>query len=538
MASFTIENLTFSYPNSSRPALENLNLTIPQGEITLLCGASGSGKSTLLRHLKSCLTPHGKTQGQVLFGGQPLSQLSAAEQARKIGFVMQHPDDQIVTDKVFHELAFGLESLGCSQQTMRLRVAEMASYFGISSWFRQDVNTLSGGQKQLMNLASVTAMSPEVLILDEPTSQLDPIAASDFLHTLQKLNEDLGLTILLSEHRLEEALAMAEWVAVLDSGKLVTMNRPRKAVEQIQNDPIFQAMPTPVQVFYALHGQGEAPLTVKEGQKFLENYPQTHSLPPKPSEKKEKQKPIFQLDACWFRYERTGPDILQGLSLSLYPGEIYGLVGGNGAGKTTALGILSGALTPYRGKLLLDGKKLGAIHPTQHIIAALPQDPRCLFVASTVALELQDASRDEADIDAITGQLQLESLLSMHPYDLSGGEQQRVALAKVLLQHPRVLLLDEPTKGMDAEFKHHFGQLLQSLASQGAAICLVSHDIEFCAQYAHRCGLLFQGQMVTENPPREFFSGNHFYTTAANRMARFRLPQAVLCQEVIQCLEN
>ena len=538
MASFTIENLTFSYPNSSRPALENLNLSIPQGEITLLCGASGSGKSTLLRHLKTCLTPHGKTQGQVLFGGQPLSQLSPAEQARKIGFVMQHPDDQIVTDKVYHELAFGLESLGCSQQTMRLRVAEMASYFGISSWFRQDVNTLSGGQKQLMNLASVTAMSPEVLILDEPTSQLDPIAASDFLHTLQKLNEDLGLTILLSEHRLEEALAMAEWVAVLDDGKLVTMDRPRKAVAQVQHHPIFQAMPTPVQVFYALHGQGEAPLTVKEGQKFLENYPQTHPLPPKPSEKKEKKQPIFQLEECWFRYERNGPDILQGLSLSLHPGEIYGLVGGNGAGKTTALGILSGELTPYRGKLLLDGKKLGAIHSAQHGIAALPQDPRCLFVASTVALELRDASQDEADIAAIAKQLQLESLLSMHPYDLSGGEQQRVALAKVLLQHPRVLLLDEPTKGMDAEFKQHFGQLLQSLARQGAAICLVSHDIEFCAQYAHRCGLLFQGQMVTENPPREFFSGNHFYTTAANRMARFRLPQAVLCQEVIQCLEN
>ena len=197
MASFALEHLTFTYSGQTRPALDDLTLTVPEGAVTVLCGESGSGKSTLLRQLKTCLTPHGTVSGTVRLGGTPLQDIPFAEQARRIGFVLQHPDDQIVTDKVFHELAFGLESLGCEETAMRLRVAEMASYFGIADWFERDVAALSGGQKQMLNLASVVVMRPDVLILDEPTSQLDPIAASTFLHTLRKLNEELGLTILL-----------------------------------------------------------------------------------------------------------------------------------------------------------------------------------------------------------------------------------------------------------------------------------------------------------------------------------------------------
>ena len=229
MAHFEIKNLTFSYAAAKgKHSLENVSLTIEQGEFLVLCGKSGSGKSTLLRQLKTVLTPNGKCTGEILFRGVPLKQVSDREQSEKIGFVMQNPDDQIVTDKVWHELAFGLESLGCDQKTMRGRVAEMACYFGIQDWFHRDVATLSGGQKQLLNLASIMAMQPEVLILDEPTSQLDPIAASDFLNTVRKINTELGTTVIITEHRLEDIFPYADRAVVMEKGRVIADDTPGK----------------------------------------------------------------------------------------------------------------------------------------------------------------------------------------------------------------------------------------------------------------------------------------------------------------------
>ncbi|MBD9242498.1 MAG: ATP-binding cassette domain-containing protein [Clostridiales bacterium] len=488
MASFALEHLTFSYPGQTRPALDDLTLTIPEGAVTVLCGESGSGKSTLLRQLKTCLTPHGEAGGTVRFGDALLKDIPFAEQARRIGFVLQHPDDQIVTDKVFHELAFGLESLGCGEKTMRLRVAEMASYFGIADWFERDVQMLSGGQKQMLNLASVVVMRPDVLVLDEPTSQLDPIAASTFLHTLRKLNEELGLTILLSEQRLEEAVPLADHLIVL------------------------------------------------EGRAYLRGYAQ-HPLPETKSAPAQAQ-PVLTVRDGWLRYAQNAPDVLRNFSLALRPGELYALTGSNGSGKTTALGVLAGQLRLYRGSVYLDGKKQRALQPLRDGIAAVPQDPRTLFAADTVRADLASLGRDAALLDTVVQQMALAPLLERHPFDLSGGEQQRAALAKVLLMQPRVLLLDEPTKGMDGAFKAEFGALLRKLCAQGTAVCIVSHDVEFCAQYADRCGLLFRGEVVTENDPRAFFSGNYFYTTAAARIARTAAPGAVLCEEVVQCLAD
>ena len=265
MASFALEHLTFAYPGQTRPALDDLTLTVPEGAVTVLCGESGSGKSTLLRQLKTCLTPHGTVSGTVCRGGTRLKDIPFAEQARRIGFVLQHPDDQIVTDKVFHELAFGLESLGCEEKTMRLCVAEMASYFGIADWFDRDVAALSGGQKQILNLASVVVMRPDVLILDEPTSQLDPIAASTFLHTLRKLNEELGLTILLSEQRLEEAVPLADHLIVLEQGRLLAAGAPQEAAAAVRGPAIFSAMPTAARIAAALGETERLPLTVRAG---------------------------------------------------------------------------------------------------------------------------------------------------------------------------------------------------------------------------------------------------------------------------------
>ena len=227
MALFEIEHLTFAYPTApDAPCLRDVSLTLEAGEYLALCGKSGSGKTTLLRQLKSVLAPHGKKSGVIRFDGRALENVDAREQAGRIGYVMQNPDSQIVTDKVWHELAFGLESLGCDQRTMRLRVAEMASYFGIQDWFHREVAELSGGQKQLLNLASVMAMQPDVLILDEPTSQLDPIAAADFLNTIARLNRELGTTILLSEHRLENVLSVCDRVAVMEEGRITIADPP------------------------------------------------------------------------------------------------------------------------------------------------------------------------------------------------------------------------------------------------------------------------------------------------------------------------
>ena len=536
MASFALEHLTFSYPGQTRPALDDLTLTIPEGAVTVLCGESGSGKSTLLRQLKTCLTPHGTVSGTVCLGGTRLKDIPFAEQARRIGFVLQHPDDQIVTDKVFHELAFGLESLGCDEAAMRLRVAEMASYFGIADWFERDVHTLSGGQKQMLNLASVVVMRPDVLILDEPTSQLDPIAASTFLHTLRKLNEELGLTILLSEQRLEEAVPLADHLIVLEQGRLLASGAPRTAAAAVRSRPIFTAMPTAARIAAALGAPEHLPLTVREGRAYLRGYAQ-HPLPEAKSAPAQAQ-PVLRVRDGWFRYAQNAPDVLRGFSLTLRPGELYALTGSNGSGKTTALGVLSGRLRLYRGSVYLDGKKQRALQPLRDGIAAVPQDPRTLFAADTVRADLASLGRDAALVDTVVRQMALAPLLDRHPFDLSGGEQQRAALAKVLLMQPRVLLLDEPTKGMDGAFKADFGALLRALCAQGAAVCIVSHDVEFCAQYADRCGLLFRGEVVTENAARAFFSDHYFYTTAAARIAREAAPGAVLCGEVVQCLTD
>ena len=533
MAAFAIEHLTFAYPKAASPALDNVSFSVREGEFFLLCGVSGGGKSTLLRHLKSVLTPYGTRSGRVLLDGKPLETWDARTQAQRIGFVLQQPDDQLVTDKVWHELAFGLESLGTDAQTMRLRVGEMASFFGIQTWFDRSVDTLSGGQKQLLNLASVMAMHPDVLVLDEPTGQLDPIAAAEFLHTVQRLNRDLGVTVILSEHRLEDALPMADRAAVLEQGRLTALGTPDEVARALleRGSPFFAAMPTPVRVWGGVGAPGKCPLDIRAGRALLETL-RPSPLPATNTPADSDGAPLLQLRECWFRYDRDGADVLKELSLTVRAGELLAIVGGNGAGKSTALAVLAGQRRPYRGKVLQKAKR----------IAALCQEPRAMFVKDTVRADLEDALRTlslpaaerQPRMDAAVAAMALSPLLERHPFDLSGGEQQRAAIAKLLLARPDVLLLDEPTKGMDAAFRASFGALLRALCEQGTAVVLVSHDIEFCAAYADRAALLFDGQILSEGRTRAFFAGNHFYTTAANRMARPWLPDAILCREVIE----
>ena len=567
-ASVRIEGLNFTYPEREAPALADIDLAVKPGEMVVLCGPSGCGKTTLLRQLKPSLAPYGAISGDIFFEGTPLKGLSDRDAAMRIGFVMQNPDNQIVTDKVWHELAFGLESLGYDTATIRLRVAEMASFFGIQNWFYNDVSELSGGQKQLLALASIMAMQPSLLILDEPTSQLDPIAASDFLATIGKINRELGVTVLLTEHRLEEAFPLANRAVVMDSGRIICSGTPSEVGEalRLEQHGMFNAMPVPMRVWAEVANSLECPTTVRDGRDWLtaiasngrsqaitEWNDQTVSNQQLAGNtvtgktKVVRGPAAVELEDVWFKYEKELPDIVKGLSFKAYAGEVTTILGGNGTGKTTTLSLIAGLQKPYRGKVLVEGTDINKIPNNQlfqNLLGVLPQNPQSLFVAKTVREDLLEilsesklskAEKNAQMMNMVT-LCRLENLLDSHPYDLSGGEQQRAALAKVLLLKPRILLLDEPTKGLDAEFKLVFAGILRKLTAAGVSVIIVSHDLEFCAEHAEHCALFFDGHIITENPPREFFSGNSFYTSAANRMARQVLPTAVTANDIISAL--
>ncbi len=546
MAHFHIENLTFSYPGSVTPTLDGVSLDIEKGEFLLLCGRSGSGKTTLLRQLKPTLAPYGKRQGEVFFDGKPIGEMTSREQAEKIGFVMQDPQEQIVTDKVWHELAFGLENLGCDPAVMRLRVAEMASFFGIQDWFHREVAELSGGQKQLLNLASVMAMQPEVLILDEPTSQLDPISAGDFLNTLKKINRELGTTIVITEHRMEDIFPAADRVAVMEDGRLTFLGSPREVGLALRESasPLFSALPAPVRVYYAVNPAGRCPLTVREGRAWLsEEFPEGASVDalPEPACPDTDGEAALVIKECWLRYTRTGPDVLRGLNLRVPRGSLFAILGGNGTGKSTALKAVCGSVKAYRGSIEILGKRQRDYRPRELFrgcLSMLPQDPRSLFVKETVLEDLQEMGAEQAAVEETAALCRITELLSANPADLSGGELQRAALAKVLLRKPKLLLLDEPTKGMDSIFKAEFAAILDRLCREGVTVVMVSHDVEFCAEYAQLVGLFFDGQLITTGTPQTLFGSNSFYTTAVSRMSRHVFRNAVTSEQAAALIKR
>ena len=576
-----VRDFSFRYANGSRESLSHVSLDVEEGTFNVLCGKSGCGKSTLLRQLKSDLAPFGSSSGKICYYGRDLKEVGHRQQSQEIGYVLQNPENQIVTDKVWHELAFGLESLGYDTPTIRLRVAEMASYFGIHQWFYKNVSELSGGQKQLLNLAAIMAMHPKLLILDEPTSQLDPIAASDFLETVRKINRDIGTTIILTEHRLQDVIPWADRVYVMDKGSLLTQGAPREIGEFLKREHhgMFLSMPVPMQVYAEVENNLPCPLTVREGRNWITQVMAAASDTVSVCEEsyfcKNKQKlqkklntvrdkllpgskssmpPAIEVKDVWFRYEKDGKDVVQDLNLEVKQGEFYALVGGNGTGKSTTLSLISRVRAPYRGKILLNGIDIRRYTDTQLYrgdLGVLPQNPQSMFIKKTVREDLYSiiggakekksseytANMRKAEaIEGIVSLTRLEGLLDRHPYDLSGGEMQRAALGKLLLLDAKILLLDEPTKGLDAYLKKKLAGLLKKLTQGGIAILLVTHDLEFAAAYADRCGLLFDGQVISEGEPHAFFAGNRFYTTAANQIAGNEIPEAITCEEVVRAV--
>lgn len=556
-----VENLSFTYPRQSgdtspeKEALHQVSFQIQEGDFVVVCGESGCGKTTLLRMLKRELVPAGQKQGAIFFSGREQSELSDREAACEIGFVLQNPENQTVTDKVWHELAFGLENMGIPTPVIRRRVAEMACFFGIDDWFRKKTSQLSGGQKQLLNLASVMAMQPRLLILDEPTSQLDPIAASDFINTLVKINKELGLTILLTEHRLEDVFPVADQVMVMEKGQLLYMGSPREVGKNLKqakkNHKMLLGLPSAVRIYQGLDEiEVSCPLTVREGRNFIREEYDNRIIRIERKQEAIIGEIAMRMKEVCFRYEKDTPDVLENVELTVYKGEILSLLGGNGAGKTTLLSVISGANIPYKGKIEIFGKRLKKYKGKELYVknlVSLPQNPQTVFLKMTVREDYEELrnvleySKEEMKkaITEVAKRLEISHLLDRHPYDLSGGEQQKAAIGKVLLLQPKFLLLDEPTKGIDAWAKKQLGILLGELKQQGITILMVTHAVEFAAEVSDRCGLFFDHQVVSVDKPEEFFCNNNYYTTAANRISRQQYENAITCEEVIAlCKRN
>ncbi len=521
MEILAVEGLTFTYPNAPCPAVSGVSFTVNEGEFIALCGATGSGKSTLLRLLKPELSPLGELSGKVRFRGRDIGECKASD----IGFVMQSPEHQIVTDKVWHELAFGLENLGVPQPMIARRIAEMACYFGIEDMFERSVSELSGGQKQLISLAAVMVTEPGLLILDEPTAQLDPIAAADLINTVKKLSRDLSLTVIIAEHRLEDVIPICDKLLVMENGQIPAFGAPREVIGKLRgHEDIMCGMPAAARISVML-GESQSAVSIAEGRELVRGYRNDRELPAKPREDAKSEPPALEFRNVFFRYERNAPDILRGLSFTVNCGEIYCILGGNGSGKTTSLSAAAGLLRPYSGEIRVFGKRIKEYRNQtlyNECLALMPQDIQTVFLRNTVREELEDAGTDASELP-----FDLTPHLDKHPYDLSGGEQQLVALAKVLALHPKLLLLDEPTKGLDAASKKRIMMLLKELAAGGMTVLAVTHDVEFAAECADRCAMFFRGEIMSDAVPEEFFSENSFYTTAASRITRGHFRSAV-----------
>ena len=559
-AVLSCEHVSFCYPRQIDNAIEDISFSIGEAEFVVLCGQSGCGKTTLLRHFKKNQIPFGTGSGKLYYRGSDLETMDDRESAARIGFVGQNPDTQLVTDKVWHELAFGLENLGVPGEQIRRRTAEIAQYFGMESWFRRPVSELSGGQKQLLNLASVVIMQPDVLLLDEPTAQLDPIGTGRFLDTLRRLNRDLGTAVLLSEQRLEEVVPMADRVLIMHQGHLVADAVPGQcaakleAYERDHNEalPIAAAMPVAVRVWKACHYRDEAssPVSIRQGKSWLSDRVRKTGQPGDPiksavsdrhpchTAKRAVSETALFVDRLCFGYQKD-QRVLEDFTMRVPKGMLYAVVGGNGSGKSTALKAIMGICKPRRGKVKAAGK-----------IRFLAQNPKSLFTELTAAEELMamllpengGAGLKEADRTQRVGEmlsyLELTAQREQNPMDLSGGQQQRLALGKLLLTEPDILLLDEPTKGLDGAFKEKLAEFLKDLCSKGKTVVLVSHDMEFCARYADQCGLLFDGQLISEGETRAFFRENVFYTTAAQRMSRGVCGDCLLAEDIVRALQE
>lgn len=536
MEIFRTENLTFTYAGKTEPTIEDISIQINRGEFITICGATGSGKSTFLKLLKEEISPKGDLKGNIYFKGKQLNYYSSFDKAALIGYVSQKPEHQLVTDKVWRELAFGLENLNVQSNVILSRISEMSAYFGIEHLYDEEIDNLSGGQKQILNVASIMSMSPEVLLLDEPTSQLDPISTMEFISMLQKINRDLGVTVVIIEHRLEELIPISDKIVFFEKGKVVAFESPKIISSKIaEYNDMSAFFPVPTRLAYYLGCVDNLPLDLKSGRLFIENEFINEKSQNIISDKSyiNDNKYILEISQLFFRYQRDKKDVLSYLNLSVKENEIFCLLGGNGSGKSTLLSVISGLLKQYSGVIKINDKKIKEYKNNSLYLSELtllPQDVQVLFSEDRVDLELKNSPYLEK---------LPENIRNSHPYDLSIGEQQIIAFYKILQNNPKLILLDEPTKGIDPTNKQKLKELILELKKEGKTIFIVTHDIEFAAECADRCGLIFNGRIVSVDDTRTFFSNNKFYTTASHKMSSHILKNAVTLDDLIcYCEKN
>lgn len=596
-----IRDLTFAYAAGDEPVLSDINIDIGSGEFVIIMGSSGSGKTTLLKMLKRNMIPAGRYSGRVYIYGKEADKLTDRENAAGIGYVSQDPDNQIVTDKVWHELAFGLENLGMDNVTIRKKVAEMSEYFGITGWYDREVSKLSGGQKQILNLASVMVMQPGILLLDEPTANLDPLAAIRFLDVVKRINQELGVTVVMVEHNLEHIYADADRIIAIDKGRVVANSSPKKAAADIiaAGSFLIEGLPVASRLYSGYNKKNgnsvvsynnvnidsnnkdnhilldEIPLTVKEGRRWYVNYKKVYgkdiikdkdkinnfagkgiindkvikkdvleednitgnknkkrigfikknNLENKSSRKNTDniENTVCQLKNVSYSYNKKLPYIIDGVDVSFKEGRITAILGGNGAGKSTMLKLIAGIIKPVRGKIISNKR-----------IIMLPQDPKAVFTEVSVEEELAEVLMDKGNgiynnmpmedkreiVEQIIEEFGLNDIRKNNPYDISGGQQEKLAIAKVLLLKPEVLLLDEPTNGLDPYFKKTLGKLLKKINADGVTIIIVSHDLEFVDSFCDDVIMLFDRKVAAQDSTHKFLRDNMFYTTNYYRIIK------------------
>lgn len=484
MAFLEIENLSFTYPNCDEKALDGVNISVSEGSLCLVVGKSGSGKSTLLRLLKKEIAPSGKVSGKIKIASD------------NTGFVNQNVESNIVTDTVSSELAFSLENKGIGREKAGLKIAETASYFNLNNIFNDKTDSLSGGTKQLLSLASVVISNPEMIIFDEPVSQLDPISVENFLNTVLKLNREQGITVLICSHKIDRLLPLADKIVYLENGAAKVFDKPQYFADfLLEGENDFKSiLPAYTQV---LSG---APIDFITAKKHISDAEFSEN---QIDDVEKNEKAIIAKNLC-FAYEKRQNNVLFRLNFCAYKGRINAVIGANGSGKTTLLKILSGIYKPYSGKVKAHGK-----------VCYMPQNVKTMFLKDTVFEEL------DCD-DIYLKQFGLEQLKYRNPFDLSGGEEQRLAIAKIVKTGADIFLLDEPTKSVDAPFKAELAEMLKALCRKGKTVVIVTHDLEFAGRYCDFASFLFDGDIIVSDERKRFFSSLDMYTTVLSRLTNGR----------------
>ena len=533
MAFLKAKNLSFRYLDDTF-TLSEVNFSLEKGDFCLVVGKTGCGKTTLLRLLKKEITPSGSLKGEVKINGLDLKDYDS----NKIVYMFQNPSRQIVSDKVYHEIVFGLEARGIEKEVMEAKLAEIVNYLDINDLLNKHTMELSGGEAQLVSLASLLVLDPEVILLDEASSQLDPLTRKKFLEILKRINQDFGITIILVEHNLEDVLEFTDKVIVLDQGKMLYFGVKDEAIDFLgNNEEYFNFLPKTLQISKHLNLGNLLHLKdVKEALKSKYKNEINFEY-----EIKIFEKEIIKAEELYYRYSKKERDVLEKLSLTVYDNEILGFVGGNGVGKTTLLKNLAGIRTFYSGKIEIAGKNIKKYKGNslyKNLIAYLPQDPLTLFLKRTVGEDLgyyvKSLDLDKDLLNRLIKKFRIENLLEMSPYDLSGGELQKCAFTKILLSKPKILLLDEPTKGMDFSLREELKKILLALQKEGATIIIATHDLEFIASIADRVGIMFNGKVLSLTDSHSFFSNSNFYTTVASLASRKLYDKVITVPELVE----